>query len=79
MFALVTIPLTLLVLSSLDLHKRRQYLLGPKRIIITANSTSTLLIVWLSILGSCYFRLTLGGSHCPSEFRQVRFIRYNAN
>ena len=72
MFALVSIPLILLVLSSLDLHKRRKCCLSPKRIIAVASITFVLLIVSLGLLGSCYFHLSsIVEAHCPTDLRNM--------
>jgi hypothetical protein len=70
LFALVSVPLTSLVLSSLDLHKRRKCRLSPKRIIISASVTLMLLIVSIGLLGSCYCRLSLVADiRCPNVDR----------
>ena len=76
MFSLVLAPLILLVLSSLDLHKRRRYRLSPKRIIVNASITLLLLIVSLGLLSSCYFRNSYEHSHCPNELVQMWQISY---
>lgn len=77
MFALLSIPLTLLVISSLDLHKRRKCHLSPKRIITTASITFVLLVLCLSILGSCYFPLNSEVDfNCPNGLRQMWALWY---
>ena len=77
MFALITVPLILLMLSSLDLHQWRQSRLRPKRMVFTASSAFVLLLIILAVLGPCYFRLTLETHYrCPNGLREMWAVWY---